>query len=166
MPAKPVAEKFWWKVMTATVASLVVVWAVRWWSSQPSQVAINQTVCSFRTLADRVGAADVILTGQVFAVIPSGPGAEVIISPLRLYRGTLPVRGIQIVARPMKPPARLARSGQPELTFASDQPPYLLFLQSRADGKFDTSACAGSRTLGSGLTPEEVQLLGAGQPVE
>lgn len=38
---------------------------------------------------------------------------------------------------------------------ASGQPPYLLFLKQRTDGKCNTSRCDGSRILGDGLTTEE-----------
>lgn len=121
--------------------------------------------CRQQSLSAKVESADLILTGNVFAVIPSQLGAEVIISPTQIYRGTLPVGGIQIVAQPNTSPSRAVTSEYQELNFTSGDPSYLLFLRQRTDGKYATSQCAGSRLLGEGLTAAETAILGLGHSV-
>lgn len=113
--------------------------------------------CLPQTIEQRVAAADLILTATVFAVIPDNDEASVLFTPQRVYRGSLPPIGIVVAARSAVSTTSNAATG--DLHFTSDDPPYLLFLKQRSDGRFDTSACYGSRLLDKGLTSEEKTLL-------
>lgn len=114
-------------------------------------------LCPRQTVEQRVAAADLIVTGTVFAVIPDNDEAGVLITPQRVYRGSLPPNGIVVAARSADRTTSNAVTG--DLHFTSDDPPYLLFLKQRSDDRFATSACFGARLLGDGLTPEEQTVL-------
>ena len=113
------------------------------------------------TLPERVAAADVIVSGSVFMVIPGGSsGAQVIIDPIKVYKGQVDTPTVIINARDDAGVTTLATDSHQNIHFQSGQPPYLLFLLQEADGTFLTSQCAGTRFLETGLTSEEQQLLG------
>lgn len=103
--------------------------------------------------------ANLILSGSVFAVTPGRDGlADVLITPNDIYKGTPPATGIVLAAFPTTSAGQTDSLGS--LHFTSDDPPYFLVLRARADGRFDTSRCDGSRLLGAGLTREEHDALG------
>ncbi len=116
--------------------------------------------CPSTTLAAQAESSDLILTGSVLAVIPGDPYAQVLVTPIRVYRGSLPTSGLTILANPTD--ANSNAGGQGDLHFTSHDPPYLLFLRPSSDSAFMTSRCNGSRRLGSGLTAEETAVLGTG----
>lgn len=146
---------------------IVVALAITLWPKDQTEPKYLGKNCDQLTLQEKVSLADLIVTGQVFIVIPSSFGAEVIIEPTRLYKGALTPQGIRIVADPAAPDGMKSSNGQTsELQFASTQPPYLLFLTARSDGRYDTRACLGSRLFGEGLTDQERQLIGVGEPIQ
>lgn len=115
--------------------------------------------CIPLTLADSVARADLVLTGDVFLVVPAEPGyASVLITPQKVLKGKVPSQGVRILAIA---DAGAAGSRSDDLHFTSNQPPYLLFLQQQPDGVYRTSKCVGSRLLGGGLTVEELAAFGA-----
>lgn len=118
--------------------------------------------CTPLSLADAKAEADLILTGTVFAVVPGEPYARVLITPERVFTGTVPDTGVTVLAQSG---GTTSGSGG-DLHFTSADPPYLLFLRDRGDGTYTTSRCNGSRLFGAGLTDEEQHLLGSGQPAE
>lgn len=90
-------------------------------------------------------------------MVPADPGyATVLITPGRVYKGNVLNDGIRIRA---KAGVLASEGSQDDLHFASDQAPYLLFLQQQFDGSYHTNKCLGSRLLGSGLTPAEQLVL-------
>lgn len=131
--------------------------------------AFDQEACIARLPSEYADNADLIITGEVFAVVPEETtGATVLITPLRVYHGVLPERGVDIASRVGTPSTS---DGSPkdnsmgELHFASGQPPYLLYLREGDDGRYRTSACDGSRSIPGGLTAQEQALLGEGEEV-
>jgi hypothetical protein len=155
----------------------VLVFSVGFWyarSDQSTASPTNSTAsmptekqCARQVLPDHIAAADLILSGEVFVVLPDEPNALVYIKPLTVYKGTPPA---QIIIRATAATATAGGTGgnaivilpngtkESELHFASGQPPYLLFLRG-SDNKFITSRCDGSRLLGGGLTAEESAVL-------
>jgi len=116
-----------------------------------------------QTIEQLKGRADIILIGSVFAVLQNNDGsADVLITPQNFYKGSEPERGITIAARPATG-GEIGGSGNSDLHFSSDDPPYLFFLTERSDGRFQTSRCDGSRLLGQGLTTGEQAALGSGR---
>lgn len=114
--------------------------------------------CTPLPFAASIARADLILTGEVFLVVPADPGfATVLITPLRVYKGNVSAQGIRIRALADAPITGVASD---DLHFASGQTPYLLFLQQQPDGVYRTSKCVGSRLLGGELTVEEQEALG------
>lgn len=123
--------------------------------------------CPALTLDQRVERADVIVSASVAMVVPGKKYAEVYLDPLITYKGQL-VRPMRILAKSLTgyphtskqtfSQVRLDGKIENELSFASDQKPYLLFLHASTDG-YLTSRCDGSRPIGEGLTPEEQRLL-------
>ncbi|MEK7631961.1 MAG: hypothetical protein AAB445_03805 [Patescibacteria group bacterium] len=138
-------------IITAVLAATLVI--------DRKQPAAEQSAnCTPLSLAESVARADLILTGKVFLVVPAEPGyATVLITPQHFYKGTLPALGVRIRALATTEGENIPAD---DLHFASNQPPYLLFLEQDADGVYRTSKCMGSRLLGSGLTAEEQALLG------
>lgn len=112
--------------------------------------------CPVEAASERIARADLIVTGSVFAVIPGPTGADVLITPDRVYKGQAPKEGITITAKDAEAGVSLSEG---ELHFRSVDPTYLLFLRQRSDGRFLTSRCDGSRFLGNGLSAEEEPLL-------
>lgn len=151
---------------TAIITAIVVVVAAAIFiATKPKRVPQLNTnaqqpswLCPDRTLAENVAAADLILTGEVAAVLFQKTLADVWIKPRERFKGTPPSTGLRIMANPVED-AQGTVEGMGDLHFTSDDPPYLLFLKQRADGRFSTSACYGSRLLGDGLTPEEKTVL-------
>jgi hypothetical protein len=115
--------------------------------------------CDTVSVAQQYAAADLVLTGEVFLVVPDGvENAKVLITPSRLYKGKVPAIGIAIAAKAGANKVESDVAG--ELHFASGQPPYLLFLKTGENGVYTTSRCMGSRLLGEGLTSEERKAFG------
>ena len=133
-----------------------------WPRHVPVPAVISPFQCPATTLAERINEADIIVTGSVFAVLPDPVGAMVIIEPLRVYRGRVTAPSIRIPAHDAT--ADTTKNDTGNLFFASDQPPYLLFLKKGPNGEYLTSRCYGSRLLGDGLTTEEQRILGNGAP--
>ncbi|GEM_PF-2345822 len=160
-------------VFTALVVLGLGVWYAR---SEKTDTAvtniqtfqITEKKCSIQTTAEQAAAADLILTGEVFVVLPDEPDALVYMKPLTVYKGLPPMPLIiRANAGENVPAGESGRrqiivlpdgSRQNELHFASEQPPYLLFLR-KSDNKFLTSRCDGSRVLGSGLNEGEQSVL-------
>lgn len=143
---------------------LVVVLLGVWLRSERKS---SETVvqCDVTSAAQQYAAADLVLTGEVFLVVPDGTeNAKVLITPLRLYKGDVPAAGVAITAKAESGGTESNVTG--ELHFASGQPPYLLYLTQQANGLYTTSRCMGSRLLGEGLTNEEQQVLGIGQTIQ
>lgn len=109
----------------------------------------------------KIAGADLIVTGNVFAVIPGPTGADVLINVDQVYKGTVPERGITIAALDAEKMNEERSIDGTDLHFASGQPPYLLYLHEREDDRYHTSRCDGSRFLGEGLSSEEQQFLGS-----
>lgn len=125
----------------------------------PITQTLTQNNCP-TTLSEQVAAADVIVSGSVFMVIPGGSiGAQVIIDPLTFYKGNVDTPTLIINARDDAGVTKFTTDGQQDLRFQSGQPPYLLFLYQQSDGTFNTRECDGTRFLDTGLTSEERQLL-------
>lgn len=113
--------------------------------------------CAPLSVVESVRHADLILTGDVFLVVPAEAGlATVLITPHQVYKGDVPALGVRIRALATTEGANVNTD---DLHFASQQPSYLLFLQEDTDGLYRTSRCIGSRSLGSGLTATERALL-------
>ncbi len=144
----------------------LVLLAGGWWVwGRSTSVTVNGQSCATADIQDQLTAADLVLTGSVFAVLPAATGADVIIAPDRLYRGRLTTPSPRIAALADQTGADTKKYTEGELHFASGQGRYLLFLHARSDGRYDTRACFGSRLLTKGLSPEETSALGAGTPV-
>lgn len=130
---------------------------------------VDEEACIVRSISEYAENADLIITGEVFAVIPEETtGATVLITPSRVFRGVLPVRGVDIASRvgtPSTSGGRPVDGRVDELHFASGQPPYLLYLRESDDGRYRTSACDGSRSMPEGLTAQEQAILGKGEEV-
>jgi hypothetical protein len=125
--------------------------------------SVDSDGCGITSSEVQVAAADLIVTGKVFAVIPADEMADVLIEPIHLYQGSRPDQGIIIAAQPLVENGNNARTAQiNELHFASGQSPYLLYLIERSDGRYNTSRCDGSRLFGAGLSDEEQLILGDG----
>lgn len=119
--------------------------------------------CPSKTVAERVGQADLILEALVEMVVPGEEYAEVYLRPGIIYKGEA-LRPLRILAKPTNTSSASATQGfsqvrldgrvENELSFASETQPYILFLQRTSDG-YTTSRCEGSRFLGNGLTDAE-----------
>lgn len=141
--------------LLAIIVFLIAGWSL-WFVTKHE--AVSSQMCS-TTLEDNIRSADVIMTGQVFAVLPGGAlGAKVIMTPLTVYRGNLDAPTATIEARADSGEDEVPVNGH-ELHFASGQSAYLLFLHRTEDGVYRTSECQGSRFLGAGLTDAEQSLL-------
>lgn len=143
----------------------------------PSAETVNNVTtsyirdCPIVTETIRVEQADLILEATVEMVVPGVTYAEVYLRPGTIYKGEA-LRPLRILAKPTDEPSALATQGfsqvrldgrvENELSFASTDRPYLLFLQRTSDG-YTTSRCEGSRSVGSGLTDSERTLLGVVQ---
>jgi hypothetical protein len=126
----------------------------------PITQTLTQNNCP-TTLSERVAAADVIVSGSVFVVIPGGSyGAQVIIDPLTFYKGRVDTPTLIVNARDDAGVTTFTSDDREHLRFQSGQPPYLLYLYRQADGTFNTRDCDGTRFLATGLTAEEQQLSG------
>lgn len=127
-----------------------------------SQVGLSQkeyVVCHIQPIEYRFQDPDLILTGSVFAIVPNKNGsADILITPDKIYKGTVPTTGVVLAAQPAVAGGAVTLSR--DLHFTSNDPPYFLVLSSRTDGRYDTSTCDGSRLLGDGLTAEELDVLG------
>ncbi len=149
-----VAHHHFARLFVFTIGAIITAVLAATFAVDRKQPALEQAVaCTPLTLSESVARADLILTGSVFLVVPEGATyANVLITPQDFYKGTLPPRGVRIRALPT---VEGAKNNVNDLHFASNQPPYLLFLQQDADGVYRTSRCLGSRLLGNGLTPLE-----------
>lgn len=127
-----------------------------------SQLVPTAVSCPTLSIEERTARADLIVTGSVFAVLPlEGSLTRVLVEADRVYKGAVPEKGIEVVAIGIKPEERISVPGG-DLHFTSNDPPYLLFLRQREDGRYLTSRCDGSRVLGSGFNTEEGALLRQG----
>jgi hypothetical protein len=145
-------------IVVAAMVIIAVAIALLW---PNKKTGITTTQCPGQTLAQQAAAADVIMTGSVFMVLPDQDHALVIIDPIRIYKGQIDRPTIKIPAQ-----ADTAISSEQTtdiLHFASGQPPYLLFLKHGSGQQYITARCFGTRELGSGLTAEERQILGSGK---
>lgn len=150
--------------VAALVALLVISVALAGWRlTQPIPVEQSHqpeiVLCRQLPVSERFERADLVVTGSVFAVVPGQGGlADVLITPSEILKGIPPVTGIVLAARPTT--AVAAATPRNDLHFTSSDQPYFLVLYSRDDGRFDTSACDGSRLLGGGVTPQERHAIG------
>jgi len=141
-------------VVGAAVAAIV---SVSMLSSHPAPSTAKLT-CVPIAPAVALERADLVLTGEVFLVVPAGGEyAHVLITPSRVYKGKTPPAGVRILA--LADTGTAAGQLPNDLHFASGQSPYLLFLRQGADGIYRTSRCDGSRLLGIGLTDAEAAAL-------
>lgn len=124
---------------------------------QPEKSVVTST-CPKITMAQQITRADLVVTAKVVTVVANGKLAEVLLSPLHIYKGQVTSATLRVVANPSTAGAGLYNS---DIHFASDQPPYLLFLRQQSDGRYFTSKCDGSRLLGEGLTEMEKTALPA-----
>lgn len=164
-------------MITILIVAVLVIGVGVWYAGSikkaPDSVEVQTTKitekkCPAKTLAEQMGIADLILTGEVFVVLPDDTDALVYIKPLTVYKGSPPIPLIIRANADEGVPAGGSGqrqilvlpdgSRQNELHFASGQPPYLLFLR-KSDNKFLTSRCDGSRVLGSGLSTQEQENL-------
>ena len=135
--------------------------------SKPNASFPKTIVCGILTARQSASYADLVVTGTVFAVVPGEEYAQILFTPDRVYKGTIPDQGIRIASVAVDGNVKRPRGDDaPDLHFTSEDPPYLLFLRKREDGAFLTSRCYGSRILGSGLTDDERSALGDGQEVK
>lgn len=145
-------------ILIGTATSFTLLFTRFKLADAPARVAL---ICPVRSPDEQTARADLVIIGRVFAVLPGPTGGDVLITVDRALKGNAPLVGVTIaaldVAQPKERPGQLAG----ELHFASEQPPYLLFLRARSDGRYNTSRCDGSRFLGRGLTTEENQALGS-----
>lgn len=125
----------------------------------PEKHTTNQVAqkCPNQTVSQHYADADIVMTGSVTGVLPAGKMADVWVTPSQVFKGEVTTPNLKIVAHPVTPGTKVAVTD--ELNFRSDDPPYLLFLQARSDGRYETSRCAGSRLFGEGLTLEEQAVL-------
>lgn len=149
-------------VVVALISAVMVILGPRRPAGVQSPVVAIQ--CQQRMVRENFARADLVLTGTVFAVTGQGADASVHITPASVFKGRLPDRGVTIAARATGQGAAVG-TATGDLHFQSDQPPYLLFLRQRSDGRYNTSRCDGSRLLGSGLTGREQKVLEAGATV-
>lgn len=156
------------------LALLAIVGGGAWCRSTQLETVEVQVVepivkqCAAQSLGEQALKATVVLEGTVAMVVPGERFAEVYIEPSRIFKGEL-VRPWRIFAhdesvrsdsgQQVFSQVRMNGQVENELSFASDQPPYLLFLQ-QTDGGYMTSRCDGSRLLGDGLTEAEKVALG------
>ena len=121
--------------------------------------------CATSSVGQRLGQADLVITGHVFAVVPFGVLAEVLIQPDWVYRGTPPATGVNVVTtRQGRQTSSVTRGGG--LKFSSGPTVYVLALDRRVDGRYTVGQCSGSRLLGDGLTAAEKDFLGPGHAVD
>lgn len=145
-------------ILAVLIAAVFVVpRIVREPESGRSVTDVPKASCVALSAAERIARADLIVTGSVFAVLSGPTGADVLVTPDRVFKGQVPKEGITIAAKDAKAGVSLSEGG--ELHFRSTDPVYLLFLRQRPDGRFLTSRCDGSRFLGNGLSEEEEPLL-------
>ncbi|MEK7639706.1 MAG: hypothetical protein AAB424_00985 [Patescibacteria group bacterium] len=141
------------RLLVLVVGAIVTVVITASMVVEQQSAATPSAPCVPLAIIDSVARADLILTGEVFLVVPADPGyATVLITPERVYKGEVLKAGVRIRA---KADSLVGGSVLDDLHFASNQPPYLLFLQQDTDGLYRTSKCIGSRSLGSGLTVDE-----------
>lgn len=127
----------------------------------------ERIVCGEITSYEAFTYADLIVTGDVFAIVPGDQYAQILFTPDWVYKGMIPDTGIQIASTAVDDTVKYPRGDvAPDLHFTSSDPPYLLYLRRRDDGTFSTSRCYGSRLLGAGLTADERVTLGDGQEVK
>jgi len=115
----------------------------------------KKSICPASAL-EKFSQADLVLSGTVFMVVPDQELARVIITPEKIYKGTLTQPTVAILAREEEPVTAVTPGAIPTLHFQTGQLPYLLYLDDRHDGTYSTSICNGTRLLGSGLSDEEV----------
>ena len=147
------------------IAVLAIVGILGAWRFRHASESVNihqsvaESICPKRTVAQNFLYADAVMTGSVTGVLPVGDVADVWIEPGEIYKGHVTEKNIKIAARQsINTNLHIAESPE-DLHFQSVDPPYLLFLKLRSDGRYDTSRCFGSRELGSGLTIEEESVL-------
>jgi hypothetical protein len=154
-------------VLGALVGASIFLGLVAVWPRSVHPPAVNQNLsCPPRTMAEKIAGADLVVTGDVFAVLPFASQAEVLIVGERDYRGTVPDRGINIITdRQAVGDSAMTENGS-GLNLRADSGPYLLLLNRRDDGRFRIDRCSGSRRLDTGLTAVEEAALGPGQAVD
>ena len=89
-------------------------------------------------------------------MIPGPTGADVLITVDDVRKGIVPEQGVVIAALDNTQIEEDVGGADRDLNFASGQPPYLLYLRERADGRYDTSVCDGTRFLDDPVMTEEV----------
>lgn len=117
-----------------------------------------QAKCVNETVAQRLARAEVVVTGSPYSILEGDETfpTEVVFEPLTVYKGS--VEDVISVVQPLAPTSI-------DVDLSSDEP-YLLFLKKGTEeGTFTTDTCAGTRTLGTGLTADEQSALGAGTVV-
>lgn len=146
--------------LLAVGASIIIgIWRAP--ATSPLPIEPPMLVCEPTPLSEQVAAADAIVVGQVVVVLQGQVDglADVYVHPTEVYKGVPEGNTLRLVARTSAGRSGSFSNSPADLHFTSSDPPYLLFLKQRSDGRFDTSACDGSRRLGQGLTEEETTLL-------
>ena len=106
--------------------------------------------------------SDLVITGKVFAVVPSVHGAEVLVTPERIFRGTFVDPTIRLAAVAETPGKHQLVLNPAVIHLSSASPTYIFFLRQHPDGLYTTSRCDGTRPLTDGFSPAEAAALGAG----
>lgn len=130
-----VGRKFWWAFGPISLFLMVA------WLMTRQQVVAPVAGCPTTTAA-----ADVIVEGQVFAVLPGGrEGARVIVRPIRFVRGEAAAPNLEINAQD---DATLGGSKENHqgLHFVSGVN-YELFLRRESDGTYSVIPCSASKLL-------------------
>jgi hypothetical protein len=114
-------------------------------------------VCAPESISEKVKRATVIVSGQVEAVLPGDPYADVWVNPTHFYKGKS-AKFVRFAAWPKQGVS--AKIG--DLHFTTGTTEYLWFFRPLSDGTLTTSSCYGTHTLPStGLNDAEEALLTA-----
>jgi hypothetical protein len=114
-------------------------------------------VCAPESSAEKVKRATVIISGNVEAVLPGNPYADVWVKPTHFYKGQT-TKFVRFAAWPKQNTS--AKIG--DLHFTTGTTEYLWYFRPLRDGTLTTSSCYGTHTLAaSGLTDAEGALLTA-----
>lgn len=161
----PLKTRTVWTFVIGLVTFIGGPWYVSMYQNRVKVQLTTPTVkvCPTMSLSEKVAAADVVLEATVEMVVPGETLAEVFLQTNHLYKGTLE-RPQRVFANPTNPiiPSTNQHYRQveidglrfDEISFATGQAPYLLFLRA-TEGGYLTSRCDGSRLLGDGLTKAE-----------
>src|SRR5204863_4659518 len=89
--------------------------------------------------------------------------ADVIINPIRVYRGRLSAPTVRIAAIDDAGSSPKTYNNLNTMSFKSSSDVYVFYLHLLPDGRYSTSRCDGTHLLGGSLSSEEQAQLGSGQ---